>query len=152
MTTEISYKNEVTQIVSAVFESTMDLPVTLVDAPEAFSWQAEASVSIQGFWNGGLFLRCGAAQVEAWTRRISPVAEPEEEDLRDALGELANMIGGNIKGILPPRNVLSVPAVSLGTGSLEQIAPGQVHCQVYFQEAHGIFCVLLTEDALGSKK
>ncbi|PYG01042.1 Chemotaxis phosphatase CheX [Georgenia satyanarayanai] len=35
------------------------------------------------------------------------------QDLRDALGEIANVIGGNLKGLMTGSNALSLPVVSL---------------------------------------
>lgn len=44
--------------------------------------------------------------------------EPQDavgtEDVRDALGEIANVIGGNVKGLLPDHTALSLPVVSFG--------------------------------------
>jgi chemotaxis protein CheX len=42
--------------------------------------------------------------------------EPDEvgpEDLSDVLGELANIVGGNVKAMLPPGCFLSLPQVVL---------------------------------------
>ncbi len=39
------------------------------------------------------------------------VDEVTEDDVADALGELANMIGGNVKSILPELSALSLPHV-----------------------------------------
>ncbi len=35
------------------------------------------------------------------------------EDIQDALGELANMMGGNIKSLLPVPSTLSFPVVAI---------------------------------------
>jgi len=37
------------------------------------------------------------------------------ELIRDLAGELANMIGGNVKGLLPAPSTLSIPEVKVGT-------------------------------------
>ena len=36
------------------------------------------------------------------------------EDVRDALGEMANVIGGNLKGLMPESGVLTIPVVARG--------------------------------------
>jgi chemotaxis protein CheX len=49
--------------------------------------------------------------------------EPDEvsaDEVADAVGELTNMVGGNIKSLLPEPSLLSLPTVSRG-------APVQVH-------------------------
>jgi chemotaxis protein CheX len=38
----------------------------------------------------------------------------DDEDVADAVGELANMIGGNIKGLMPGPSVLTLPVVASG--------------------------------------
>ena len=35
----------------------------------------------------------------------------DEEDVADALGELANVVGGNVKAVLPGPSVLGLPEV-----------------------------------------
>jgi CheY-specific phosphatase CheX len=47
------------------------------------------------------------------------------EDLVDAFGEMANVVGGNVKSMLPEQGVLSLPQVSHdfpgGTGDLHRV-------------------------------
>ena len=45
------------------------------------------------------------------------------EGIHDTIGELANMIGGTVKSLLPTPSQLSLPTVSEGTG-LEMSIPG----------------------------
>ena len=71
-------------------------------------------VEITGQWEGAVTIDCDAELAA----RIAAVmfgmedggAEPDE--IRDALGELANMAGGNIKSLLPAPSQLSLPTVS----------------------------------------
>ena len=44
-----------------------------------------------------------------------PEGELGDEDLRDALGELTNMVGGNIKTLLPGSEFISLPTVIEGS-------------------------------------
>ena len=41
-------------------------------------------------------------------------AEVTESDVRDAIAEITNMIGGNIKGQVPSPSFLSIPSVTVG--------------------------------------
>jgi chemotaxis protein CheX len=73
-------------------------------------------VEIVGPWTGSVVLTCGRATALALTRALLREHAPEvleEEDVDDALGELANVVGGNIKAVLPGPSVLGLP----GTGS-----------------------------------
>ncbi|MCU0705946.1 MAG: chemotaxis protein CheX, partial [Fimbriiglobus sp.] len=46
----------------------------------------------------------------------TPSAEVTPAELADALGELANMVGGNLKALLPDGCRLSLPSVEPGAG------------------------------------
>lgn len=77
---------------------------------------AEAMVSITGAWAGHVQIRCAhaaGAAVAASLMMLEP-AELSPEDVCDALGEFANIIGGNIKSALPGPSALSLPLVALG--------------------------------------
>lgn len=50
--------------------------------------------------------------------RLEPQEEVGPEDLADAFGEIANVVGGNLKSLLPEHAVLSLPTVaSQGPGA-----------------------------------
>jgi chemotaxis protein CheX len=51
------------------------------------------------------------------------IPKPPEynDDVRDAMGEIANMLGGNLKPILPHGVALSMPSVVAGTPSTLRI-------------------------------
>lgn len=74
-----------------------------------------ASVAISGEWNGHVVV--GATPATA--RRLAAAMfalDPEavsDDELADAWGEIANILGGNVKGLLPEPSVLSLPQVVL---------------------------------------
>ncbi len=71
-------------------------------------------VAIVGPWTGTVVLSCGRDTAEELTRallREHAPAELEAEDVTDALGELANVVGGNVKAVLPGPSVLGLPEV-----------------------------------------
>ncbi|SDQ20552.1 chemotaxis protein CheX [Quadrisphaera sp. DSM 44207] len=75
-----------------------------------------AWVGITGPWSGTVVLTVGAGTAEELTRclllRHTPLPPVvEAEDVEDGLGELANVVGGGIKGTLPGPSVLSLPEV-----------------------------------------
>ena len=52
------------------------------------------------------------------------------EDKKDAVGEMINMIGGNIKSLLPDPSTLSVPILAMEGHSLQFPSTKMVtHCQ-----------------------
>jgi len=77
--------------------------------------EVHSTVSITGSWHGHLVYACS---VQAATKAAAAflAMEPDEvsqEDISDVLGELANIVGGNVKAMLPTGCFLSLPTVVL---------------------------------------
>jgi chemotaxis protein CheX len=72
-----------------------------------------ASVSVTGAWRGHVLVSCSEAAAKHVGAALMGIEYDEvvEEDVADALGELANIIGGNIKSLLPEPCALSLPHV-----------------------------------------
>ena len=71
-------------------------------------------VEIVGPWTGAVVLTCGRDTAEELTRALLREHAPavlDDEDVRDALGEFANVVGGNVKALLPGPSVLGLPEV-----------------------------------------
>ena len=71
-------------------------------------------VEIVGPWNGTVVLTCGRSTAEELSRCLLAEHAPpvlDAEDVQDALGELANVVGGNVKAVLPGPSVLGLPGV-----------------------------------------
>jgi CheY-specific phosphatase CheX len=64
-----------------------------------------------------------------------------DDDVRDVLGELANMIGGNMKCCMPTGVRLSMPTVMEGRDYDMRICGSQILERVAFQCAEGHFWV-----------
>ena len=75
-----------------------------------------AWVEIQGAEPVRTTVVTGRATADRITRALlalSPGDPVAADDLRDALGEVANVIGGNIKGLMPQPGSLTLPVVEL---------------------------------------
>ena len=95
---------------SLVGDGEVFVPVPAPRPAEAVS----AWVQISGPWNGAVVLTCAPATAEALTEsvlRARPPATVDDEDVADALGELANVLGGNIKSVLPGPSSLGLPQI-----------------------------------------
>ncbi len=71
-------------------------------------------VDVVGPWTGSVVLTTGTETAAGLTRALlgdSAPAELEEEDVADAFGEIANVVGGNVKAALPGPSALSLPQV-----------------------------------------
>lgn len=94
-----------------------DVPL-LPTAPGAPAEDAvHATVEVSGSWAGRVDLVLDGPSADRATRALlrldagSPVAP---DDVFDAVGELANMVGGNVKSLAPEPSRLGLPAVGRG--------------------------------------
>ncbi len=78
--------------------------------------EMSATVSMSGAWNGTACLTCSesAARRAAGLMFDLPDEELGGNEISDAMGELINVVGGNIKGILPGPTELSLPTLHDG--------------------------------------
>ncbi len=71
-------------------------------------------VDVVGPWTGSVVLTTGRHTAEELTRALLREHSPEvleHEDVVDAFGEIANVVGGNVKAALPGSSGLSLPDV-----------------------------------------
>ncbi|GAA0742810.1 chemotaxis protein CheX [Dactylosporangium roseum] len=103
-------------IAEQVWSSYLDLDGAspLVPTPaEKHVADVTASVSVTGAWRGHVLVSCSDAAARNVAAALLGIEfdEVTEEDVADALGELANIIGGNVKSLLPEPCALSLPHV-----------------------------------------
>lgn len=86
-----------------------------------------ACVQIGGAWEGAVTIECPRHLAEVVASAMMGTARGEVtlEEAQDALGELANITGGNVKALLPEPCRLSLPAVAEGLECTVRI-PGLV--------------------------
>ncbi|MGY1806584.1 chemotaxis protein CheX [Blastococcus sp. SYSU D00669] len=71
-------------------------------------------VDVVGPWTGSVVLTTGRQTAAELTRALLGEAAPElleHEDVADAFGEIANVVGGNVKAALPGPSGLGLPEV-----------------------------------------
>jgi chemotaxis protein CheX len=76
-----------------------------------------STVAISGAWDGRVLLSFSPLAAKRATAALLGVEEADEVgdgDVADAVGELANIIGGSVKSLMAQPTVLSLPAVSKG--------------------------------------
>lgn len=87
-----------------------------------------ASVTIDGEWNGFVAVACSRPLARRAAASMFGVASDAvtTDQIEDTIAELANIIGGNVKAILPCPSRLSLPAyqevplATLGSGGVGQ--------------------------------
>jgi chemotaxis protein CheX len=97
------------EITCAVFESVLGLSVHPGDGTVDDSPRLVFSVDVHGAWSGSVHLDIGTTFAHSLAHRMFGDEPISEADVVDAMGELANVIGGNMKGLLPGPSSLSVP-------------------------------------------
>ena len=100
-----------------VFSTLMDIEVHSSET----SWPAPqrstiiSAVSFSKGWEGAMLIEFDMPLAFMIAEKMMGVEIPNaisEDDIKDALGELANMIGGNLKALMPPETCLSMPWIS----------------------------------------
>lgn len=110
------YEEEIYRITETVWHSILDLELArrkeTLPEPSVVRFLT-GYVQITGAWHGAFRLDCSFSLA----RRLAAIMfhfgarETTMDDIRDALGELTNIAGGNVKGLLPGPCHLSLPVV-----------------------------------------
>lgn len=106
---------DVQMVVEEVWTSFLGTEDPLVVGPPVpleAGWSA--AVTITGEWEGMVSVELPTTMAEEVCRRMLGVDDTLDEDVADAVGELVNMIGGNVKSLMPGPSVLSLPVVAAG--------------------------------------
>ncbi len=107
------------------------------------------TVRMSGAWEGAVTIVCsqGLAREMAVALFALESTEPSEDEVRDALGELANMVGGNIKALLPGPTNLSVPRVDSSGWAIPPLDAEAPGCTVWFASHGETFAVTLRPES-----
>lgn len=107
----------VEQIVADIFVGLLGDEVPPYAAPHDGSpLNVCASVSVTGEWSGHVVIGCGTdvgRQIAAGFL-MADEADINDDDLSDAMGEFANVVGGNVKSMMPGPSKLSLPVAVIG--------------------------------------
>jgi chemotaxis protein CheX len=106
-----------------------------------------ACVHISGGWNGSVILSCPSTLGIAIAAAMFELEHDEVDDelLHDAVGEVANMIGGNVKGLVPGPSQLSLPTVATGLHTRLAVPGSHPVTRVGFRSECQPVRVVLTE-------
>lgn len=114
------FEQSIVEIVAGIWDQVLQQPIVEEDV-FTLSLAREQTyagvVQINGAWEGAVALLCSQGMARRAAEIMFQVAEPNVTlgDIQDALGELANMVGGNFKALLPEPCQLSLPVVIEGT-------------------------------------
>ncbi len=129
---------EILEITEETWGALLGLSISPCSTPEQACIPQKgisAHVQITGTWNGTVVLHgthdltgLAASQIFSMTRD-----DLTGQDHRDAIYELANIIAGNIKSLLPEPCQLSVPTVQEGTEVATELREAECVSRVVFE-------------------
>lgn len=141
----------VTELSAAVWEQTLGLSLDPAGAdPSPHGRTVEGHVHISGRWNGTLVCQCsiGAARRAAHVMFGHGEEHGSTQEVQDAVGELTNMIGGNLKALMSDDGCfLSLPIVIEGSDYSVRVSGARVIARQAFTSDDEPVVVTLLEPA-----
>jgi len=142
------HEQDLNLVVESVFATMMGIEVRPTTQPCPLTANlVTAGVYLTGEWNGAAFIHCLPQQACGLAARfleLPPVANVDD-DVRDVMGELTNMVAGNLKCTLCPGIRVSVPSVVDGCGYSLRVCGTHLVCQSGFETPDGAVWVTLVE-------
>ena len=123
-------ETDIRAITESVWSSLLGLAIDAQPGPSPSGMDPviSAFVVVSGGWEGAVMVQCSpvlACRSAAIMFDTTPEAI-SAGDRNDALGEIANMVGGNVKALLPGSCTLSIPTVVDGDASSSSALGGHV--------------------------
>ncbi|HSR50091.1 MAG TPA: chemotaxis protein CheX [Acidobacteriota bacterium] len=131
-------KEELFQAVEGIFNSMLGLPVActhrsvLSGGPASIhGMRVTSSVSLTGGWSGSILIECsGETACTLASALLKTECRQVDDNVKDVLGELANMVAGNVTRRLPGSTQLSLPSVVTGSRYTVDVLRGQKMVQL----------------------
>jgi len=129
-------RKEMIRIVEEVFRTMLQ---TEAEATSSKLWLGmngiTAVVRFKGAWQGTLAVECSTTEAKQLVQLFTGIENPGEleNECKDVLGELANIVAGNLKMVLPKGTLAGLPEVvdgSLELASHASEAPIQIQTLV----------------------
>jgi chemotaxis protein CheX len=109
-------EEQIWTLTNMVFETVLKSGVKRVDSPGTLGGgkYVAAKVEVIGSWNGSVMVGCTHTLARRTAGKMfdMPAEAITMEELRDAVGEIANIIGGNVKTLIAGKARLSLPSVT----------------------------------------
>ncbi len=110
--------DEIVTITDNVFVTMLGSSVALADESDHLAEHSPITgcVQISGEWTGAVMVQTSGKLAQQAAAKMLALEETAvvKDDCQDTLAELANMIGGNIKSLVPGPSTLSLPTVTSG--------------------------------------
>lgn len=150
--TSIVTDDDLFALAETVWESMLGLSLTRDDEQDGKIGEntVTSCVQIMGDWEGAVTVACSPNLANKLASAMFQM-EPDEisdAEVRDAMGEIANMTGGNVKGMAPGTNTLALPTVTEGEqGALSIARTTLLNRVVASSEGEPVLITVLGKDA-----
>ncbi len=128
-------EDDIRQLTGEIWGGMLQINLNPVSKFERIGCGIGACVQITGAWEGAVRVDCSLALARLATARFV-ATEPEQVEItqiRDAMGELANMSAGSVKPLLPRPCQLSLPSVADGGDYTLTVPHGEVILDTAFE-------------------
>jgi len=156
MTTEIVTADldptDVEELVAMVWESVLEEPVTVGEPVDTLSEWLVGRIGMTGPWPGEISVLCPTDLADRLAMALFALDadQVDDEGRRDALAELTNMTGGNLKALVSGSNQLTLPTVTTWSDLEPETFTGnqrRLASELWFDAAGFVFGVRVTEAA-----
>ena len=135
----IQLEKQLDEVIHTVWQTMLGQDISNADL-EASGVDADplgmmACIQITGGWDGAITIECTLKLARAMAEEMFGMepGEAADDEIIDALGELVNVVGGNVKALLDGGAELSLPAVTSGV-DYKVVVPGSTEtCQLAFK-------------------
>lgn len=103
---------DVNELTRSVFLSVIGVDAEPLSHGHTDSEGLTFTVDVTGEWSGSIHFSVERELALELARRMLERDDVDESDIVDAMKEVANMIGGNVKGLVPGPSRLSLPRES----------------------------------------
>jgi chemotaxis protein CheX len=146
-----TYVSEIEQIVQMIFETMLSMSVQRVDNESVEEHRLLGTIQVTGDNSLSLVLSVSDEVARVGTANMLAMSPEEvsDEDQRDVVAEVTNMIGGNFKSVIPGSNFLSLPTVVEGRDLGLQVPGAELVDDVMLGSANGTLRVRLFASSAG---
>lgn len=143
-----TYDADIDATVTSIWATMLDLPLEQADSlVQPPTETVTAVVVLDGVFEGAVKISCGGALARRIAEVMFAVGSPSPEDIRDALGEMANMVAGNLKTALPGPSRMGLPIVTVGSDYEVSIPKARLVGLVAYRSGGDCLRVSLAQEA-----
>ncbi len=126
--------DDLASIMENIWVAILGMSIDVMDRDAPLDELITGCVHITGPWSGALLIECAptAAKAVGAAMFAMDLTEVGDSEMRDAIGELSNIAGGNFKSLLPMGCQLSLPTVVNGSQYKLIISNSNLACKRSF--------------------